>query len=269
MGGLVDSSLRNVISLVSLVPSEEGIQMGATFSQRVTPVRGATLASRIVADIRAAVFEGRLKPGDFLGSENDLAEQFGVSRITVRDALRSLSATGLVEIRQGAGGGARIAEGNLDHFADALALQLRLAAVGTEETIGAQTAIEGMAAELAAENRTSDDLEQLEAAIQRASGVVDHPAAFTEASLGFHLAVAEASHNRALAALLRALRHVVWPTGGNKHTTRGVALRVQATHRAIYERIKARDGDGAREAMSDHLGGIRARKTRQRGETPC
>lgn len=246
--------------------------MGATFSQLASPARGATLASRIVADVRAAVFEGRLKPGDFLGSENELAEQFGVSRITVRDSLRSLSATGLVEIRQGAGGGARIAESNLDHFADALALQLQLAAVGTEETLGAQTAIEGMAAELAAQHRTSEDLDRLEAAIEEASRVVDDPAAFTEASLGFHLAVAEASHNRALAALLRALRHVVWPAHGNKHTTRKVASRVQATHLVIYERIKAGDGDGARKAMSDHLGGIRVSregKTRQRGEVPC
>ena len=68
-------------------------------------------------EIREAVFQGHISPGDFLGSENDLAERFGVSRITVRDALRSLSATGIVEIRQGAGGGARIAESNLDHFA--------------------------------------------------------------------------------------------------------------------------------------------------------
>ena len=116
--------------------------MSATFINRVSLARGATLSSRIVTEIRDAVFDGRLKPGDFLGSENDLAEQFGVSRITVRDALRSLSATGIVEIRQGAGGGARIAEGNLDHFADALAVQFQLAGVGTEDTLGAQTAFD-------------------------------------------------------------------------------------------------------------------------------
>jgi GntR family transcriptional repressor for pyruvate dehydrogenase complex len=221
-----------------------------------------------VEEIREAVFRGKLSPGDFLGSENELAERFGVSRITVRDALRSLSATGIVEIRQGAGGGARIADGNLDHFADALAVQFQLAGVGTEETLGAQSAIEGMAAELAAEHRTTDDLERLSAAIERASEVVGDAAAFTEASLAFHLAVAEASHNRALVALLRALRYVVWPAE-NKSATRDIAMRVQKTHRAIYERIEARDGHGAREAMNDHLGGIRASKHRQRTEVPC
>ena len=214
------------------------------------------------------MFAGQLKPGDFLGSENDLAQQFGVSRITVRDALRSLSATGIVEIRQGAGGGARIAEGNLDHFADALAVQFQLAGVGAEETLGAQSAIEGMAAELAAEHRTKEDLARMAAAMKQASSLVDDPVAFTEASLGFHLAVAEASHNRALSALLRALRYVVWPSE-NKRANVTVAARVQKAHRTIYEKIVAGDGAGARKAMSHHLGSIRDSKHRQHTEVPC
>ncbi len=242
--------------------------VSATFINRASLAGGTTLSSRIVAEIREAVFAGRLKPGDFLGSENDLAQQFGVSRITVRDELRSLSATGIVEIRQGAGGGARIAEGNLDHFADALAVQFQLAGVGAEETLGAQSAIEGMAAELAAEHRTDEDLERMAAAMERASSLVDDPVAFTEASLGFHLAVAEASHNRALVALLRALRYVVWPSE-NKRATVDVAARVQKAHRTIYEKIEARDGAGARKAMSQHLGDIRDSKQRQHTEVPC
>jgi len=237
----------------------------AIFINKISLAGGATLSSRIVAEIRKSVFESRLKPGDFLGSENDLAQRFGVSRMTVRDALRSLSATGIVEIRQGAGGGARIADGNLEHFADALAVQFQLAGVGVEETLGAQSAIEGMAAELAAEHRTDTDLERMARAMERASSAVDVPVAFTEASLDFHLAVAEASHNRALVALLRALRYVVWPSE-NQRANADVAARVQKSHRTIYETIVARDGAGAREAMSHHLGGIRDSKHRLQTE---
>jgi GntR family transcriptional repressor for pyruvate dehydrogenase complex len=251
--------------LISLALFGVDTFVSATFINRVSLTGGATLSSRIVAEIRNAVFESRLKPGDFLGSENDLAQQFGVSRITVRDALRSLSATGIVEIRQGAGGGARIADGNLDHFADALAVQFQLAGVGAEETLGAQSAIEELAAELAAQHRTDDDLERMARAMERASSLVDDPVAFTEASLGFHLAVAEASHNRALVALLRALRYVVWPNE-NKRANEKVAARVQKSHRMIYEKIVARDSTGAREAMSRHLGGIRDSKHRLQTE---
>ena len=242
--------------------------MSITFARRAPLPRGTTLSSRIVAEVRQAVLEGRLKPGDFLGSENDLAEQFGVSRITARDALRSLSGTGIVEIRQGASGGARIAEANLDHFADALAMQFQLAGVGVEETLIAQSAVEGMAAELAATHRTTDDLTRLADALERAEAVIDDPSAFTDASLGFHLAVAEASHNRALFALLRALRYAVWPAG-NQHATRDVAARVQKAHWTLYERIEARDGPGARRAMDAHLSGIRAGRRREPTETPC
>ena len=242
--------------------------MSATFINRASSAGGATLSSRIVAEIRNAVFEGRLKPGDFLGSENNLAQQYGVSRITVRDALRSLSATGIVEVRQGAGGGARIADANLEYFADALAVQFQLAGVGAEETLGAQSAIEEMAAELAAEHRNDEDLARMAAAVEQAAVVVDDPAAFTEASLGFHLAVAEASHNRALFALLRALRYVVWPSD-NQRANVDVAARVQKAHRNIFEKIEARDGAGAREAMGHHLGGIRDSKHRRQTEVPC
>ena len=244
--------------------------MAATFINRssLKLTRGTTLSSQIVTEIRSAVFEGRLAPGSFLGSENELAKRFGVSRITVRDALRSLSATGLVEIRQGAGGGARIAKSNLDYFADALAVQFQLAGVGVEETLRAQSAIEGTAAELAAGHRTEEDLERIADALEHAAKVANGPAAFTEASLGFHLAVAEASHNRALIALLRALRYVVWPNE-NKRATAEVTARVDKAHREIFARIEARDGAGARDAMTKHLGGIRVSKQKQHAEDFC
>src|SRR5258705_7369991 len=73
---------------------------------------GATLASRIVAEVRDALFERRFRPGDFLGTEKDIAQKNGVSRMVARDALRTLEAMGVVEITRGAGGGARITNGN-------------------------------------------------------------------------------------------------------------------------------------------------------------
>ncbi|HTM95866.1 MAG TPA: GntR family transcriptional regulator, partial [Croceibacterium sp.] len=101
------------------------------------PARGATLSTRIVEDVRLALFEKRLAPGDFLGTEKDIAERAGVSRIVARDALRSLQAMGVVEIKVGAGGGARIARGNPRLFAEALAVQLSLAGTSVREMMDA------------------------------------------------------------------------------------------------------------------------------------
>ena len=79
--------------------------------------------------MRDALFGKKLKPGDFLGTENDLAARYGVSRIVARDALRTLEALGIAEIKMGKGGGARIARGNPRLFAEALAVQLDLTGV--------------------------------------------------------------------------------------------------------------------------------------------
>src|SRR3954468_15682080 len=127
----------------------------------VHPLFRATRASRIVAEVRAGLFERRFRPGDFLGTEKDLAARHGVSRIVARDALRTLEALGIVEIRMGKGGGARVARGNPRLFAEALAVQLDLTGVSAAEILDAQRAVECMAAELAAENATAADHERI------------------------------------------------------------------------------------------------------------
>src|ERR1700721_4018011 len=119
--------------------------------------RSASLSAQIVAEVRDALFAKQLKPGDFLGTEKDLAARHGVSRIVARYALRTLEALGLVEIRMGKGGGARVARGNPRLFAEALAVQLDLTGVSAAEILDAQRAVECMAAELAAANATPSD----------------------------------------------------------------------------------------------------------------
>src|SRR5580692_2082076 len=121
------------------------------------PGRSASLSSQIIGDVRDALFAKKLKPGDVLGTENEIAARYGVSRIVARDALRTLEALGIAEIRMGKGGGARVARGNPRLFAEALAVQLDLTGVSPAEILDAQRAVECMAAELAAENATAAD----------------------------------------------------------------------------------------------------------------
>ena len=109
--------------------------------------RSATLSSRIVADVRDSLLAGTLGPGDILGTERSLSEEFDVSRVAVRDALKCLEAMGVIQIRPGAGGGARIAHGNIPLFADVLGIQLRLMNAAPSAILDAQRAIEMMTAE--------------------------------------------------------------------------------------------------------------------------
>ena len=209
--------------------------------------------------MRDALFAKKLKPGDFLGTENELAARYDVSRIVARDALRTLEALGIVEIKMGKGGGARIARGNARLFAEALAVQLDLTGVGAAEIMEAQRAIECLAAELAAENATEADIAKLRALIDDADAAIDDPERFTQLGAEFHLAVAEASHNRVLVVQLISLQHVSWPRR-NPTLNAKVARRVNDVHRELFELIEMRDPTGARQLMDDHVKMIRARR---------
>jgi len=233
--------------------------LGLTADRIVLPGRSASLSSHIVAEVREALFARRLRPGDFLGTEKNLAARFGVSRIVARDALRTLEALGIVEIRMGKGGGARIARGNARLFAEALAVQLDLTGVSAAEIMDAQHAIETLAAELAAEHATAADIARLRALLAEARAHLHDLNAFTRLSRDFHLTLAEASHNRVLVVQLISLEHVSWPAR-NYTATRDLALHILDVHGRLTELIARRDAAGARSLMDDHVKMIRERR---------
>jgi GntR family transcriptional regulator, transcriptional repressor for pyruvate dehydrogenase complex len=229
--------------------------------------RSSSLSALIVSDVRQALFEKQLKPGDFLGTEKDLAARFGTSRIVARDALRTLEALGVVEIRMGKGGGARIARGNPRLFAEALAVQLELTGVGAAEVMDAQRAVEMLAAELAAQNATEDDMLKLRRLLREAEAALPDLDAFTRLSRDFHLAVAEASHNRVLVVQLISLEHVSWPRHNVTATTK-LARHILDIHTKLADLIELRDASAARALMDDHVKMIRARRVAERHQAP-
>jgi GntR family transcriptional repressor for pyruvate dehydrogenase complex len=230
--------------------------------------RSASLSAQIVADVRDALFEKRLKPGELIGTEKDLAARYGVSRIVARDALRTLEALGIADIRMGKGGGARVARGNPRLFAEALAVQLDLTGVSAAEIMDAQRAIETLAAELAAEHATPADHARLKRLLAEAEACIDDPTAYTRLSREFHLAVAEASHNRVLVVQFISLQHVSWPSM-NRTLTPEVSRRVLDVHKELAALIDMRDAAGARALMDDHVKMIRARRVAEHAAKEC
>ena len=225
--------------------------------------RSGSLSAQIVSDVREALFDKRLKPGEPIGSEKDLAARYGVSRIVARDALRTLQALGIAEIRMGKGGGARVARGNPRLFAEALAVQLDLTGVSAAEVMDAQRAIETLAAELAAEHATAADHARLKRLLTEAEAIIDDGDAYTRSCREFHLAITEASHNRVLVVQFISLNHISWPAH-NRTLTPDVARRVLAVHKELASLIEMRDAAGARKLMDDHVKMIRARRVSER-----
>jgi len=223
-------------------------------------VRTESVSGRIVDQVWNALFRGELKPGDFLGSEIQLAQKLGVSRNPVRDAFRTLQALGVIDIKMGAHGGARIATGDPNRFARALAVQLKLVGISIEEMLDAQIAVEVMAAELASKRATAADLAKLRSIIDELQALSARPpgdSRFTEASMRFHEALIDAAHNRALTAQFKALRSVLEPIYARRESD-SVAKRVIASHKQLVESIAAKDTERATTLMRRRLETIRA-----------
>jgi GntR family transcriptional repressor for pyruvate dehydrogenase complex len=210
-----------------------------------------TLSSQIVAQIRDALFAGELKTGDVLGSEADLVKQFGVSRMSVRDALRSLEAMGIVDIKTGAKGGAIIAAGSSERFADSLAIQLVLIGVTRDEVLQARAATESMTAALAATYATPADLDMLDKLLIDAEGSLDDPERSAALGEAFHLAVARVGRNQVMVAQLQAMRDVMRRPVKLPNPER--ARQVVEVHRKLFDLIAAGDVAEAQKGMEDHV----------------
>ena len=237
--------------------------------------RSSSLSAQIVAWVRDALFAKKLKPGDFLGTEKDLAARFGASRIVARDALRTLEALGIVEIRMGKGGGARIAQGNPRLFAEALAVQLDLTGVTAAEIMDAQRAIETLGCRARRRERDPRRYRQVApAAARRRRRRSAISTLFTRLSRDFHLAVAEASHNRVLVVQLISLEHVSWPRRNVTATPQARAAHPRHSHqahrsdRAARRRRRAR-ADGRPRQDDPRPARCRARHTHSRRHMPA
>jgi len=215
-----------------------------------------------VAQILETLYSAGLKPGEWLGTEAELAERFNVSRVTIRDAVSALAARGLIDVRVGARGGLRVATSDPDRLIDAFSIQLRLMGLTRDELFEAMLAIEPVTAALTAERATEAQIGALRELVEQSKAAFDDPVQFAQLAVGFHQALADMSGNRALRASLAALRSTQLEHMGPP-TTRPIAERVARLHESILRAIAARDPDLARQRMVDHLAAVRGANANQ------
>jgi len=209
----------------------------------------------VVAQIRAALDVGELLPGDRLPSERELAEQLGVSRVTVRDALRILEANGLVAIRVGAHGGAFVTAPEPDHVSEGLANLLMMSQVSPADITEARMIFELGALKLVCERATPADLEDLTEICDRSEEALRQGTFDVALSAEFHVRLAQSAHNVAVRLVTEAfqepmLRSLVRAKAIDPHMgDPGVH-----EHRRLVAAIADRDVRAAKRIMSTHLG---------------
>ena len=224
-------------------------------------VRPRRLADDIVNQLETMILEGTLKAGERLPAERTLAEQFGVSRPSLREAIHKLAAKGLLVSRHG--GGNFVAESLGSTFSDPLLHLLENNTDAQRDLLEFRHTLEGSCAYYAALRATEVDRQRLSEAFQALQGCYEREGTVTRAEEGaadaqFHLAVAEASHNAVLLHTIRGLfdllkRNVVTNIGGMYALRDETRDMLMSQHRELYEMIMARRADEAREVTHRHI----------------
>ena len=210
-------------------------------------------ADSIAAQLARRILDGSLAAGDRLPPERSLAESFSASRGTVREALRSLSARGLVARRVGSGTFVIYEPDAGETDVSEITSPLELVEV--------RAAIEPQMARLAVRNATARDMAALERAVVEMEGVADAER-FSLADETFHLRLAEATHNPLIVEIYHRINHVrthqQWDSIKNKILTSDQIAAYNGEHRALLSALSRRDAERAVEVVTAHMNRARA-----------
>jgi GntR family transcriptional regulator, transcriptional repressor for pyruvate dehydrogenase complex len=215
---------------------------------------------QVEQQIKEAILSGQFGQGDKLPPETKLAEQFGVSRPTVREALGALVSAGLIRKIPGVAGGSFVNSVTTESLTQALSESmdtiLRLGALDLEELTAVRRILEVPAASVAAAHRTEDQLNRIKAIVDRQKTTTIDDPEIPAYDIAFHTTIAQASGNRLLAAFVGALHSSTYPVQ-YLDVTPDAARATVKQHMAITAAIEAGDAEAAGRRMEEHLEYVR------------
>jgi GntR family transcriptional regulator, transcriptional repressor for pyruvate dehydrogenase complex len=210
-----------------------------------------TLVDDTANRIRRMIFTGQIKPGEMLPPRKVLAVQFAVGIATVHEAVKSLGAVGLLESRPGKG--TWVSANALDSIIHPSMILNRFGTIDAMTIYEARLVLEVAIAELAAEKATPDEVQKMIAALDAAHKVIDDDEAFVQADWGFHLLVAQATHNVLLEAFYNLSREMLLEFIRDVIRQPPVRHEGSRLHRVQVDAIARHDVEGARQAAREHM----------------
>jgi GntR family transcriptional repressor for pyruvate dehydrogenase complex len=223
------------------------------------PVQRIRTYEQVMAQIEERILDGRLKAGDHLPSERDLAVLLGVSRPSLRESLRVLEALGVVDIRPGGGadGGATLLATPGAGFVNLLKLQLALGHFSSNDVLETRIALESWSCAEAAYRRSDDDITDLESILDAMDDPgIDTPE-FNRLDTSFHVRIAESTGNVLAAHLMSSLRIAINRQMIEAYARltdwRSTAKSVRREHREILDAIRRGEGDEAVRLVRQHI----------------
>jgi len=219
-------------------------------------VQSSRLYEQIVKQIEESILKGALKPGDQLPAERDLAQQFGVSRTAVREAVKTLREKGLVESYSGRG--TFITNGTSQAIKQSLDFMMRIGQQdGLVQLAEVRQILEPEIVALAASRVQEQHLAMMREAVAVMDEALRDPDAYIEADLDFHLSLAEAAENPIILSLIDSIVGLLREQRLRIFYVDGGPERGQFHHKRILEAVERHDADGARDAMRAHLQQVR------------
>jgi len=201
--------------------------------------------------IKDMILSGKLGPGDLLPGEHALAEQLGVTRPTLREAMRSLQGSGLIE--RGHRRRMKVAAPSSEISSSAIRNAIVMHDITYRELWEVSTALEPLAARMAAERITPDLLERIETNLEHTRACVDDPKELVQADIEFHELVCEASGNHALQLARTPLSEFLAAAYGVVTQKLGPGERLLKAHETIFAAISNGDASTAEEWMAKHF----------------
>jgi GntR family transcriptional repressor for pyruvate dehydrogenase complex len=216
--------------------------------------RGPSATEQVIRELEDLIFRG-FRAGSPLPSESELAARLDVSRLTVREAMKTLQARGLVEIRHGRR--PVVAHPTAAPVSDFFMAAVRRDPRGPLDLLEVRRALEVHIAGLAAQRASRAAVAGLELSLEAMRRAVSNLVEFHQADIQFHESLADACGNQSLSLLIEALEGPLRASRLQSiqgHFARGKDINdVIDQHARIFDRVKARDSEGAAEAMRDHL----------------
>lgn len=220
----------------------------------IQPITRRALHEQVAGSLRELILDGKIVRGEALPPERVLAKQFGVSRATVREALRALHLWGLIEVRQGGGTFARVP--SIEHITTPLATIIEHNRQLQDELMDARLIVEPAICWLAAQRRTQSDLDTIEAILARQRRRVEQGDVAVEEDSAFHLALAGATHNQVVPRLVATINDLLLESRLRSLRTPDRPRRSLEGHLRIAAELRAGNAEAARQAMHDHVAEI-------------
>lgn len=215
------------------------------------PVKKNAIAEEIIARLLGLIRDRQLQPGDKLPPERELAAMLGVSRPSLREALRALSVMNVLEMRQG--DGTYVSSLEPDLLVEHLGFVLSIDDSTFLQLFETRKIVEVGIVALAAQRITDEEIAALEACVAESQACIHDPEKFLQTDLDLHERITRAARNPFLTRFMASLSQLSSASRSRTVAIPGVREHTVEAHRRIVHALKRRDAEAARAAMLDHL----------------